>query len=169
MKKKTIFFQLALPILLILVTSIDSALAYFTTYAESKGGGVIELGSTSIDYEEFTNWTSHVYINSASNSQPVYVRARAFAGGQYELTYDGEGWTRGDDDDADDFYYYDEILYAGETTNAFLTRIQNVPNDAVPGDSFNVIVIYETIPVQYDADGNPYADWSLVNSGGSAQ
>lgn len=141
MKMKNIFL-LALSIVLILATSMNSALAYFTTYAEAKGGYTIHLGGTNIE-EQFSNWTKHVTITSEPNSQPVYVRAKAFAGGQYELSYGGKGWTQGDDG----YYYYDEILRAGEATTELLIKINDVPESAVEGDHFNVIVIYETTSV----------------------
>lgn len=38
----------------------------------------------------------------------------------------------------------------------------NEPGQTKPedGESFNVIVIYESTPVRYDENGEPYADWS---------
>ena len=41
-------------------------------------------------------------------------------------------------------------------------EIKNVPEEVTEPESFNVVVVYETTPVQYDAEGNPYADWELV-------
>lgn len=161
MKKKSIFL-LALSIALILATSINSALAYFTTYVQAKGGYIIHLGGTDIE-EEFSNWTKRVVITNDPNGQPVYVRARAFAGNTYTLLYDGNGWKDG----GDGYYYYDKILLAGVETSELSVRIDDVlTGDAVAeGDHFNVIVIYETTPVQYDANGKPYANWSNTQRG----
>lgn len=120
-------------------------------------------------WEEFSAWTKHVTVVNDQNNQPVYVRIKAFSGSMYQLTFlDDTGfWTPGsqkvgDKWVSDGFYYYNKILYPGQTTEECLIRIENVPADVVDGDGFNVVVIYETTPVQYDEDGNPYADWSLT-------
>lgn len=156
MKNKKSILLLILAVTMVLSTYIGSAMAYFTTYTEAKGGYVINLEGQIITREDFYEWTKHVTVVSTENSVPVYVRARAFAGDQYELTYSGNGWSRG----SDGFYYYNEILYGGQETPELLVHIGNIPEDAVEGDDFNVIVIYEYTPVQYDENGNPYADWS---------
>lgn len=175
MKKKHIIL-LALTIALILATSINGALAYFTTYARAEGGYVIHLGGGSSSgspddkkdrtnngtemREEFSAWTKHIVISNSNNNQPVYVRARAFSGSTYDLLYNDDTgkWTLGDDG----YFYYNEILAPGTETAELLIRIQNVPADVTDGDSFNVVVIYECTPVQYDQDGNPHADWNLI-------
>lgn len=170
--KKKIVFLLALSVILVTMITMHSTLAYFTTYATAAGGYSIELSSkTSVSgnetsiHEEFSAWTKHVTIENNPDSQPVYVRIRAFAGSAYELLYmDASGhWTAGNDG----YYYYSEILPGGETTEEFLIRINNVPADVQDGFSFNVVVIYETTPVQYDHDGNPYADWNVKLDSGS--
>lgn len=161
MKKKKIFL-FALAIVLILATSISGALAYFTTYAEGKGGVVIQLGDTYME-QDFSNWQVKAIVGSTPDSQPVYVRARAFAGDQFTLVYGGDGWTRDDDG----YYNYDEILYGGERTSQLLVQISNIPEGPALEDSFNVVVIYETTPVQYHEDGTPYADWNIRLPGGN--
>ena len=45
-------------------------------------------------------------------------------------------------------------------TEELTVTIKNVPEDVEPGTDFNVVVIYESTPVLYDSDGNPYADWT---------
>lgn len=165
MKKKNIFL-FALAIVLILATSISGALAYFTTFAEAKGGYVIELGNgTELVEQRFSDWTSRVFVFNSENSQPVYVRAKAFAGNEYYLSCYGDGWTRS----KDGYLNYDEILYGGATTSELNVEIQNLPDEGAlenirkkrGGVHFNVVVIYETTPVLYDENGTPYADWSL--------
>ena len=174
MKKKNLVL-LTLAVVLVLSASIGTAFGYFTTYAEAKGGYVIRMGDTTID-EEFVDWTKRVVITSTDENQPVYVRAKAFAGDKYPLTYSGEGWSGPDEDG---YYYYDQILYGGESTSPLNVAISGVPKNpklegvtpedeiASPGDALNVVVIYETTPVQYDENGNPYADWNLVLKGGT--
>ena len=160
MKKKTIFL-LALSVTLILIASINSAIAYFSTYAEGRGGYLFGLGETDIE-ESFSSWTKRVKISNSEDGQPVYIRARAFAGDEYSLLYSGDGWTLG----GDGYYYYDEILYGGERTPELLVRIENVPYDMIPGDGFNVVVVYESTKVIYDENGVPYADWNIRLEGG---
>ena len=161
MKKKAVFL-LALSVILLFATSINSTLAYFTSYVQAVGGYVVYLPRDPGLTETFYDWTKHVTISIPEDAYQVYVRVKAFAGSEYVLTYIGDGWTL----NSDGFYYYDEILYGGWSTNELLVRIENIPENAVPGESFNVIVIYETTPVQYDENGNPYSDWTLVATGG---
>lgn len=172
MKKKYMILPV-LALVLVLSASIKPAWSYFTTYAEAKGGYVIQLGDTTID-EEFYDWTKHVVIGNEETAQPVYVRARAFSGSEYPLTYSGEGWTLREDG----YYYYNEILLPGEETTELLVMINNVPKapkegeelsgeTAKEGDNLHVAVIYESTPVLYDEDGNPYADWNNVLEGGN--
>lgn len=164
MKRKNILLA-ALAVSLTLSAGAGSAWAYFTTYTDAAGGYTLELGDkTTITEEEPTNWTKHVVITSQEDSQPVYVRARAFCGSDYELLYsDGSGkWSPSDDG----YYYYSDILNAGESTEMLDIKIENIPEEVKNGDNFNVVVIYETTPVRYREDGTPYADWSAkLNTG----
>lgn len=149
----------ALVLSLILGASVGSAMAYFTTYASAEGGYTIALPGSKTDVDEnFSGWQKRVVISSAEGSMPVFVRAQAFSGSAYTLTYSGEGWTPG----SDGYYYYTPILEGGAETAELLVNIGNVPQDVKPGDSFNVIVVYETTPVLYDEAGTAYADWSVT-------
>ncbi len=47
----------------------------------------------------------------------------------------------------------------GEETPELLVKIKDHPKDE-NGQEFNVVVIYESTPVRYDENGNPYFDWS---------
>lgn len=152
---------LIVAIALILVTYTNGISAYFTTYTEAMGGYIVHVGDDTDIYEQFSNWTKRVTVVSGADAQPLYVRARAFAGDEYTLLYSGTDWTLGEDG----YFYYSKILYPGEETKELLIRIEDIPEDAVPGDSFNVEVIYETSPVLYDENGNPYADWSVTLGG----
>ncbi|MCI8513299.1 MAG: hypothetical protein HFI93_01510 [Lachnospiraceae bacterium] len=144
---------------MILTAGITSASAYFTTYTEAEGGYPIALGDTTTIYETVSEWTKHLRITNQEGSEPVYVRARAYCGRMYSLSYESESeyWSKAPDEEG--FYYYNKILEAGETAEELRIRITNPPQDA--SDSFNVIVIYESTPVQYDENGNPYMDWNL--------
>ncbi len=157
--KKNYKFLAVLAVVLVLGSSIGSAWAYFTTYTSAKGGYVMKLGDETEIGEKFSEWTKHVSITSDENSEPVYIRAKAFCGSQYTLVYSSANnkWTEGEDG----YYYYSDIVYGGQATEELLVKIENVP-EGEDADSFDVVVIYETTPVLYHEDGTPYADWSLV-------
>lgn len=160
MKRKEILLAV-LAFVLVLSSAAGNAWAYFTTYAEAQGGHPIKLNPDTDIEEGFSNWTKTVSIVSADDSEPVYVRVKAFSGSEYGLVYstDSDKWVPG----ADDYYYYSDILYAGERTDALKIEIKDVPDSkkAEIGDSLNVVVIYERTPVQYNEDGSPYADWNI--------
>ncbi len=154
MKRRSIA-AFALAAALTATAFVEPAMAYFTDSTQAQGGYTVILGGTDIQ-EDFFDWTKHITITCSEGAQAYYVRARAFAGKTYDLTYNGDdGWRLG----ADGWYYYDPILYGGEQTTELRVRIENVPADAEPGDHFNVQVVYECTPVLYGADGTPYADW----------
>lgn len=155
----------------VLAGSAGNAWAYFTTYVEAQGTQTIALGDeTTIEEPTVANWVKHVVITSDADSEPVYVRAKAFTGSKYPLVFsDANGkWTPGEGE----YYYYSDILNAGEKTEELLIKISDVPDTVKDPMELNVAVIYETTPVLYDEDGNPYADWNgkldvTVEKGGS--
>ena len=124
--------------------------------------------------EDFADWTKKIEISSREDSEPVYIRARAFCA-EYSLEYSGDGWIRvppklpAAEETGDYWYYYDGILEGGKTTSPLNVMIKDVPKkenedpDKNPeiGDRFNVIVIYESIPVKYDSDGTRYQPWEI--------
>ncbi|MCI8465709.1 MAG: hypothetical protein HFI63_07615 [Lachnospiraceae bacterium] len=165
-KKSNLLAVLALAV--ILSAGIGKAWAYFTTYAEAAGGYTIELGDRTEIQEEFGEWTKRVSVsNNETSGQSVYIRAKAFSGNAYELTYEDESgkWTPGDGG----YYYYSDPVKAGEATGELLVHIGNIPQNANEGDRFHVAVVYESTPVRYDADGNPYADWNEVLDTGATE
>ena len=158
MKRKSIVLAAAAAVLALAV-SLPLAWGYFSTYTEAKGGVRLQNRRVETDIkEEVKEWVKHVTITNSQDGGPVYVRARAFAGGGYELTYLSEdgSWRDG----GDGFYYYNGILGPGEETPELQVKINNIPEDAVEGQEFEVVVVYETTPVRYDQAGNAYADWS---------
>lgn len=175
MKRKTIR-NIGLSLLtaaLISSAGVSGAVAYFTTYTTAQGGYVIHLGDRTDIRESFDSWTKHVTVTSDPDSEPVYVRARAFCA-RYDLAYTSEsgrwtsgkgGWNEVVPAGEDAFYYYTEIVHGGESTDALDVVIQIPAGEDASwedGDSFQVIVIYESTPVRYHEDGTPYADWTKV-------
>ena len=161
MKKRPTYLA-ALALVLVLSASIGSAWAYFTTHVTARGSHVLKLGDTTMREEPVVNWTKRISVTNQgdADSVPVYVRVKAFAGNEYPLQYSGddEKWTPG----ADGYYYYSDILNGGETTSTLNILIRNVPEELKEAAEFDVAVVYERTSVLYDADGNPYADWSVT-------
>ena len=155
--KKTKYLLTLLAAGTILTAGIGQAMAYFTTYVEAEGSFTIKLGDETTIIENFENWEKELIVCNEEGSEPVFIRAKAFyAPDTLELTYRGEGWSKG----SDDYYYYNTWLESGEGTKSLYIKIENIPQDVAKGDVFNVIVIYESTPVLYKEDGTPYADWT---------
>ena len=130
----------------VLTANVGSADAYFTTYVEAQGGAVVHLGDETHIQEDVNGWVKHLTVLNKEGSDPVYVRARAFCGSQYELIYAGNDWLAADDG----FYLYKGIVEGGKTTTELTITVKGEEKK----NSFDVTVIYESIPVQYDEDGN---------------
>lgn len=144
-KKKLLIAVLAL--VLVLCAAVAPAMAYFTTYTRAQGGYVITLGArTEID-EEFSSWKKTVKIKN-TEGQPVFLRARAFAGSAYTLTCGGDGWV----EYSDGWWYYLAPVEENEPAQDWIVQIEDVP--AAEKDlNFNVAVVYECIPAAYDSNG----------------
>lgn len=147
---------------MILTASVPSALAYFTTYVSAKGLKDVVLGDrTTLEEPEPTNWTKQITITADADSEPVYVRANAFAPDDYTLTFSGEGWSQGEGG----WYYFSTPISKGAKANTLNVTIGSKKEGGFDkediGTNFNVIVVYEYTPVLYREDTlEPYADWS---------
>ena len=147
---KWLLFLLAL--VLVLASGIGTAMAYFTTYVNAKGGYVIHLEDKTEIIEDVSSWTKHVSILNKEGSSPVFVRVKALAVDPIKLEFRGEGWVLGEGD----YYYFQSPVEGGKTTEPELQiHIGPVDEDAKPGEDFNVIVVYESVPAVYTKDGDP--------------
>ena len=166
MKRLNILLS-GLLLVMILSTSIGTALAYFTANTQAEGAVPITLGDREEINEDFDNWVKHVTITSDEDSEPVFIRAKVFYSVASGLTtsISGSGWSLGEEG----HYYYSEIVKGGETTSVLDVAIGNIPQDAEEGDEFNVVVIYESTPVRYEADGTAYADWDHILDTGTQE
>lgn len=152
-------------------TSIGGAWSYFTTYAETSGTRVISLGDWTNINERYESGVKYVSIVSREDSQPVYVRVQAFAASEFQDQLEYIPQASGDwQDGGDGYWYYTKALNGGETTSELAVKI---PETLVKGDQdFNVVVVYESVPVLNDENGDPLAYdsetvWSQkVNTGG---
>lgn len=139
--------------------SISSAMAYFTTYAEAKGGVQIHMGFTDTEIEETVESGQKEIQIKNTGDYDCYVRVKALTGDTYKdkieyVEEDGSGkWTPG----ADGYYYYSDVVAAGEMTSQLNVKI-TWPAEEEATD-FNVIIIQESTQVRYDENGEPYADW----------
>ena len=158
---------------------VHVAKAYFTTYATAKGGYTLELGDQTETDEHFANGEKIIYIESTSDSKPVWLRARAFTGEQYQdklkyterldadttvdVTSDPKNksnWVEG----SDGWLYYKNVLGPGDATGTkdedktprfgLIANVSDVLVEENQDPGINVVVVYETIPVMYDAQGN---------------
>ena len=150
MKHKNLILT-ALAAAMVLTGAMGSAYSYFTTNAEAAGAATISLGSRTEVQEEFSNWTKHVTVTSTEDSEPVYVRVKAFCGSEYSLVYsDSEGnWTPG----SDGYYYYTKVLPESSTTPNLFTQVtiaKDIPDDVLK--DFNIYVEAESIQVGYFQD-----------------
>lgn len=152
---------------MVLTASIGGAWAYFTANTRAIGRYIIRFDNMTHITENYSDHTKHLVVSN-DGTEPVYVRAKAFSGSQYPLSYSGGGWKKLEKD-GDWYYYYEKSLPGAAETSELLVKIE-FPTDPEEGDECNVVVIYESIPVQYGADGkelDPWtADWSVkLNTG----
>ena len=142
--------------------AVGSAYAYFTTYSEAKGNVVFELGETHTEPHEEVKGGKKIVSIENTGDYDCYIRIRAYAGNNYNLTYE-DGGSRKWYDGKDGYWYYRDILTVGsfsEKVNVILP--QELLKDVTDEKDLNVIVIQECTPVQYDDNGEPYADWDVT-------
>lgn len=136
----------ALALALVAGAAAPGALAYFTTYVTAQGGYQVQLKAVqSTPTEEFANWTKTVVVtNDEASGGPCFVRARAYAGSQFGLSYQGDAWSPG----ADGWWYHVAPVAPGASTEQLQVQI-DVPDGFT--DDFNVTVVYETVAATEDS------------------
>lgn len=167
MKKKNIILTV-LALVLVLASAAENAWAYFTTYTEAVGGYKIRLGSETELKEEVSGLTKTVSIYNSKDSRPVYVRVKAFCGDAYQVDVIEEKSSKKWVKNSDGYYYYNEVLNPDSSTENLVMGV-TIPEaeDAQEIDSINIVIIYESTPVQYDENGDPYdpldehVDWTI--------
>ena len=154
-------FAAAAAAVIVMAIGLGTAYAYFTTYTSASGTRTIHLGDSTTLEETFSDWKKDITVTNGSDSpQAVFVRVRGFSGEEYPLSYNGKGWSDG----KDGYWYYDQAVEPGSAAATITVSIDGVPA-AEEGNSFNVVVIYETVPAIQngeDESGNTVyeeADW----------
>ena len=169
--KKT-FLMSAAALGMLAALTVESTMAYFTTYVSAGGSHVVNLEARTELNEDVSEMTKHIVLRNTSEKGDCFVRVKVFYGAEISVIMtDVEG--NGDwYDGGDGYWYYRPILPVGGQTaqlDAFIDTTglvkPGVDSDTATEyikDKFNVVVVQECTPVLYDADGNPYADWDTV-------
>lgn len=163
MKKKNLILAV-LAVVLVLCASIGAASAYFTTYADAKGGYVIQMNYQSVIDESVEGNVKTVRIyndrTGETGTKPIFVRTRVFSGSDSTLTfdYDSKDWSMTEVvKDQEYLFDYQSALFSGDSPTSELKINVNVADgaDVKPGDPIDVIVTCESVPAVFTADGSP--------------
>lgn len=149
---------------LVMCMGIAPAWAYFTDTTMASGSLEIGVKPSTDIHEEYGEGIKHVTVkNNDDASAAVFVRVRVYSPVECEVS--GEGWTGPDAD----WYYYGEAIDPGKETKVLdvkitfpKVKVEGETDGAMPGDNFNVVVVYEATPAVYDDQGNPAPDWNNV-------
>lgn len=155
-----------LAVVLVLGMSVGTAWAYFTDTTTADGSLTISV-KPETDLEEDTplGGTKTIRIRNNSEVVPVWTRVRVYSAIENEPQTAGTSWA------ADgDWYAYNAILEPGAQTEDLVINLQlKHPYDEETGQGTqnlegyeeNVVVVYESVPVSYNADGQPQpANWN---------
>lgn len=155
--KRNALILAVLAFALVLGMGIVPAWAYFTDSTMASGSIEIETAPPTTHIHEWVkDGVKEVSIeNDASSPAPVFVRARVFT--SLVFTAAGTNWSAAD---ADGWMTYSEAVEPGASTERLAISAE-FP-EAKQGDNYNVVVVYQSTPAQYDNQGNPTPDWSQV-------
>lgn len=164
MKRKTIVLTV-LAMVLVLGLSVGTAWSYFTDTTTAEGSVTLSIEPTTTITEENGPGTKTIRIKNAEESVPVWVRARVYAAAELGASAEGENWSGA----ITDWFQYGKPVDPDATTEPLnisftLKRGYDAtenPEGAMDGDEQNIVVIYECMPVSFDADGNALsASWN---------
>lgn len=166
MKQKSWILSL-LALVLIICAMVQPALAYFTAHTQADGAKSLYFERETTIEEKVTGLKKEVTIRNTGGAHPeyavpVWVRARAFVGGQYDLEISGTDWSK-----SGDWWYYATPVPVEGATAPLYVELKNLPvvdEAELQFKDINVAVVYESITTYYNEDGTfrPYtaADWS---------
>ncbi len=180
---KNLKLRLAAPALAValgLGLTAAPALAYFTASDEANGGMVIKWPDTDIT-DDFDGGKKTAVIYNDEDSVPMYIRAKFFIPNNITASsIAGEGWVEGANGwyeyrDGDTW----TIVMPGEHTQPIVAQIKfpfeasevgssptsttgdeggetggtSITKIEANGTEYNVVVVYEALPVTFEADG----------------
>ena len=120
------------------------------------------MGETRTEPHEEVKEGKKIVSIENTGDYDCYIRVKAYAGNNYNLSY-ADGGSGKWYDGGDGYWYYKDILEAGSTSETVLVNIpKELLEDITDEKDLNVIVIQECTPVQYDDNGEPYADWNVT-------
>lgn len=164
MKRRTLTLAL-LAVVLVLGMGIGTAWSYFTDTTSVEGKLPISITPTTTITEENGPGSKTMRIQNTSQATNVWVRARVYAAKVLGADASGTDWSG----EILDWYEYGEPVAPGAETEPLNVTFtlkrpydpESNPTGAHPGEEYNIVVIYESLPVQYDASGNPLpANWN---------
>lgn len=136
---------------MLLLVSVPSALAYFSTFTKVEGQRTLVLEYKTDIHEVIDKGVKKITISADEDSGDVYVRVKVYKPEDVTLSFAGEHWG---DLQEDGFIYYDEILTPEKPTSTLEISVVDGPKE-----EYHIIVIYEAVPVSYNDDNTPYAEW----------
>ena len=161
---------IAVMILMTAMISVPSTLAYFTAYTRIKGTVSVvlnetcdfkeEKGKDPEDKDDDTYYDKIVTITAGEDSDPIFVRVRAFASSEIQERL--EYVTKGEWTESDGWYVYNDVLYANDKA-VMRILIDKINLDE---ETFNVSVVYEYIPAIVNENGEFVPDWNATWTGG---
>lgn len=164
MKRRNIVLAV-IAMVLVLGMSVGTAWSYFTDTTYAEGSVTLSVEPTTTITEENGPGTKTIRIQNTSQLVPVWVRARVYAAKELGANAQGTNWSG----QIEDWYEYGvpvdpsaqtEPLNVTFTLKRAYDAAQN-RDGAHDGDEQNIVVIYECVPVSYDASGNALpANWN---------
>lgn len=144
-------------VLLVLVTAVGLAGAFFSDYDHGIGKSTVNIGGNTVIEEDVQGTQKTIKIHNNGDGE-VFVRLSIYGPDDMTVTPE-DGWSEGEDG----FWYYQDVLPAGADTSQIVADIANVPL-TVDLSELDIIVVHQSVPVIYDAEGNPdmAASWAAA-------
>lgn len=164
MKRRNIVLTVV-AVALVLGMSVGTAWSYFTDSTTAEGSVTLNLEPDTTITEENGPGTKTIRIRNTGQVVPVWVRARVYAAKELGANAAGDNWAG----QIDDWYQFGTPVAPGAQTEplnvSFTLKRPYDPADnpegAHDGDEQNIVVVYESVPVSYDASGNALpANWN---------
>lgn len=125
------------------------------TCASGDGSQVIYQGAQIQQNQEKTTNGAKFTIENLSEINDCFVRVKIFCVNDLAYLVKPEEtnnlWKLG----KDNYWYYEQVIASGNTTEPIVIQ---------KNKDYKIVVISECSPVEYDGDGNAFADWEHVST-----